>query len=104
MALSFFAKPHPDWVVEVNHRNRAVGFAFALVILVWHLLDGNPAPLVWVLLGLQFLAYPQLLYWHTRTSARPRHAEMQHLTLDSLLFGAWFAFLGFPLWITFGMC
>ncbi|MBC7918178.1 MAG: diguanylate cyclase [Rhodoferax sp.] len=26
------------------------------------------------------------------------------MTLDSVLFGAWFAYLGFPLWITFGMC
>ncbi len=104
MVLSFYAKPHPDWVVEVNHRNRTVGFAFAFAIVGWHMLDRHYGPLVWALLALQFLVYPQVLYWHARNAAQPRRAEQQHLLLDSLLFGAWFAFLGFPLWITFGMC
>jgi diguanylate cyclase len=104
MALSLFSTQHPDWVVEINHRNRTVGFAFAFAIVGWHLLNKNLGTLPWILLALQFLIYPQLLYWRVRKSTEPRDTEMQHMTLDSLLFGAWFGFLGFPLWITFGMC
>ena len=89
MALSFFSTPHPDWVVEINHKNRVFGFTRGFVVLGVHMLGKDYGPLSWWLLGLQFLVYPQLLYWRTRASANGRETEMSHLTLDSFVFGLW---------------
>ncbi|APW44401.1 sensor domain-containing diguanylate cyclase [Rhodoferax saidenbachensis] len=104
MRLSFFAKPHRDWVVEGNHTSRVMGFGLIAFVLAVHMLGRGYSELTWALLGLQFLAYPQLLYWRTRKSNEPRAAEMNHMSLDSFVFGMWSAYLGFPMWSTFGMC
>jgi diguanylate cyclase (GGDEF)-like protein len=104
MTLSIFSSPHPDWVVEINHNNRVFGFTLALVVLGVHMLDKGYGTLTWVVLALQCLLYPQLLYWRARSTARPRDAEMQHMLVDSLVFGFWSAYLGFPMWASFAMC
>lgn len=57
----------------------------------------------WVLLGVQFLLYPHLIYLRARRAGNPRQAELQHLWLDSFLFGAWAAWLGFPFFIAFAL-
>ncbi len=104
MALSFFSSPHPDWVVEINHSNRVFGFTLVFVVLCVHIFGKGYGTLTWVMLALQFVVYPQLLYWRTRASARPRDAEMQHMLVDSTVFGFWAAYLGFPMWVSFAMC
>jgi len=57
--------------------------------------------LAWVLLALQFLAYPHLLFWRARRAPDSLKAEQSNLLLDSLLVGIWAAALEFPLWIAF---
>ena len=92
----------PATLVQTNHRVRsaAFGFCFAVVgLYLWQ--RGGAGPLAWTLLGLQFLAYPHLVYWRARRSMRPTRAELDNLVLDAALLGAWCAALGFPTWITY---
>ena len=89
------------WVVHLNRRNRTVFFALLFPILGTYLAFIQAGPLLWVLLALQLLVYPQLVYWRARRSADPLRAEMQNLLLDTVLLGIWVASWGFPLWIAF---
>src|SRR5690606_40563008 len=56
-----------------------------------HLAWRGDGVLAWVLLALQFLVYPQLVYLRARRAPRPGKAEIDNLIVDSLLFGAWVA-------------
>jgi diguanylate cyclase (GGDEF)-like protein len=92
----------PDhWIVRMNHRNRTWCFLLVFAALVTHMADKGYGPLAWSLLALQFLVYPQLVYWRARRAHDPKRAELNNLAVDGLCFGAWMAALGFPLWITF---
>ena len=93
-------------LVQTNHRVRAAAFAYCcLVVGVYYWQRGvtGPAvtPLAWIVLGLQFLVYPHVVYWRARLSTRPTRAELDNLFLDAALLGAWCAELGFPTWITY---
>jgi len=91
----------PHWIVGTNHRMRALSFANAFAfcgLQLWAM--GWPA-WSWVLLALQFLVYPHLVYWRARRAADTQQAELQNLLLDCLLLGLWVGSMGFPLWITF---
>jgi diguanylate cyclase len=92
----------PDhWIVQMNHRNRSWCFLMLFVSLGTHMAHGGYGPLAWGLLALQFLVYPQLLYWRARRAASPKRAEMNNMVIDALFFGIWVAALEFPLWGTF---
>jgi len=56
-----------------------------------------------LMLVLQFLVYPHLVYLRAQRAANSRRAELQNLMLDAALLGAWAAYLQFPLWITYGL-
>lgn len=89
------------WTVVEHRRVRTIWFAAAGLFVglqVWS--AGHPG-WVWGLLGLQFLLYPQVLYWHARRARDTQQAELNNLLLDSAVMGAWAAALAFPLWITF---
>ncbi len=43
------------------------------------------------------------MFWRALRAPHPAHAELNNLTLDSLLIGLWVAALQFPLWIAFAM-
>jgi diguanylate cyclase len=96
------------WVVTLNHRNRSLFFALGLPVLGTHLAYLQAGPLMWTLLALQLLAYPQLVYWRARRAADPLRAELGNLLLDGFLMGIWIAAWGLPLWISFmffvGVC
>ena len=96
------------WVVQLNRRNRTIFFAFLFPVLGTHLAFIHAGPLEWVMLALQLLVYPQVVYWRARRSPHPLRAEMQNLLVDDFLLGFWVASWGFPLWITFtlfiGLC
>jgi len=96
------------WVVTLNRRNRALFFALLLPVLATHLVAIGAGPLMWSLLVLQLLAYPQLAYWRAARADSPLRAEMQNVLLDGVLLGAWMAVWGLPLWISFmlfiGVC
>src|SRR5258708_8508719 len=51
----------------------------------------------------QFLVYPQIFYWRAIRSPRPARAELDNLFLDAALLGAWVAYLGFPVWISYSL-
>lgn len=89
--------------VRVIYISRTLSFAYAfgvLALLAWqHDMGGH----VWIGLALQFLAYPHILYMHSRRAADPKRAELNHLWLDSFLLGAWLAIFGFSEWIAFGL-
>src|SRR5690606_8899720 len=96
------------WVVTLNRRNRSLFFALGLFVLGTHLAYLQAGPLMWTLLALQLLVYPQLVYWHAARSPDPLRAELQNLLIDGVLLGAWIAVMGLPLWISFvlfvGVC
>ncbi len=96
------------WVVRLNRRNRTLFFALGFLVLGTHLLSIGAGPLMWTLLALQLLVYPQLVYWRAARSADPLRAELDNLLIDGVLLGAWMAAWGFPLWISFmlfvGVC
>lgn len=96
------------WVVTLNRRNRSLFFALGLFVLGTHLAYLQAGPLMWTLLALQLLVYPQLVYWRAARSPDPLRAELQNLLIDGVLLGAWIAVMGLPLWISFvlfvGVC
>jgi len=94
-------QPKVHWVVGTHWRVRALSYPFAFIILTLHLWGQGQPALVWVLLGLQLLIYPHLIYWRARRAPDPKQAELHNLLLDSFLFGAWVAWLGFPAFIGF---
>jgi len=87
--------------VRINYTVRALAFAYAAVPLGLHLATLRPSMAGWVLLALQFLVYPHLLFLRARYSAQPARAELDNLYLDAVLLGVWSAYLAFPTWITF---
>lgn len=96
------------WVVTLNRRNRSLFFAIGLLVIGTHLVYLQAGMLMWALLALQLLLYPQLVYWRAARSADPLRAELQNLLVDGVLLGAWIAVWGLPLWISFmlfvGVC
>lgn len=96
------------WVVKLNRRNRSLFFALGLFVIGTHLAYLQAGALMWTLLVLQLLVYPQLVYWRAARARDPLRAELQNLVLDGALLGAWIAAMGMPLWIGFmlfvGVC
>ena len=99
MAHTAAGKTH--WIVSLNHRNRSSSFVLLFGTLGLHLADRDYGITAWLLLALQFLLYPHLVYLAALRSSRMLQTEMNNLRLDAALFGCWVAALGFPLWITF---
>lgn len=93
------------WIVRMNWKNRSIIFILLALTVASHMADRQPSPIAWLLLGLQFVVYPQLFYLLTRRlpPQRQRQVEVRNMLLDSLCFGLWASFLGLPLWITFTM-
>jgi len=99
--MSNVSKKSGAWIVRMNHRNRSWCFVLLFAALGAHMLDRGAGPLAWSLLAVQFLLYPQLLYWRAMRADDPARAELNNMAIDTLLFGAWSAALAFPLWISF---
>lgn len=85
----------------MNYRNRTGSFVMLFATIGVHMAGKDYGPLAWVLLTMQFLGYPHLLYWLARRARDARRAELNNMVVDTLLFGVWAAALEFPLWITF---
>ena len=88
-------------LVRVYYQIRATAFAALFAAIGMHMWGRGYGGLAWVLLALQFLAYPHLLFWRARRAQNSLKAEQSNLLLDSLLVGIWAAALEFPLWIAF---
>lgn len=85
----------------MNYRNRAGSWLFVFLLLAVHVWAQAPSLWFWLLLGLQFLVYPHVVYWRARLASNPLSAEIQNMLLDNFCLGVWSAALGFPLWITY---
>lgn len=88
------------WVAVNSYRVRVAAFALVGVPIDLHVLSRSPGVLFWITFLFQFALYPHLMQWRTRRCANPEKAELDNLTVDAVLSGAWAAGLGFPLWIT----
>ena len=93
------ATPAYHWAVRVNYKVRAVSFAAMFIAIVMHMEGRGYGTLAWVLLVLQFVVYPHLLFQRARSARQPLQAELENLILDCLLAGVWAAALEFPLMI-----
>jgi diguanylate cyclase (GGDEF)-like protein len=91
------------WIVVNSYRVRVAIFALIALPIGLHLMPRAPGAAMWSLFVLQFVAYPHLMHWRTRTARHPTRTELDNLIVDSLVFGAWAAGLGFPLWISVAM-
>ena len=90
-------------VVDIRYRIRMLAFALACVPIGLHIWPRGYGLGIWALFVVQFLIYPHLLYWRSRTSKDPKRSEAGNVILDSVVLGAWVAGLGFPLWISVGL-
>ncbi|MCX7174256.1 MAG: PAS domain S-box protein [Proteobacteria bacterium] len=95
------AKSKHLWLIRTYYRVRALAFAALFVAIGLHMAGRDYGGVAWVLLMLQFLVYPHLIYWRALKSSDPLKAELSSLVLDSLLVGIWSAALEFPIWIAF---
>ncbi len=80
---------------------RSASFANAFAFVALHMWGQGYAAWAWVLLALQFLVYPHLVYLRARRARDSQRAELHNLVLDCFLVALWVAALGFPLWISF---
>ncbi|HYL88555.1 MAG TPA: PAS domain S-box protein [Burkholderiales bacterium] len=90
-------------LVRTDRAVRSASFAYAILPIGLYLWGRDAGIWSWTLLLFQFLVYPQLVYWRAIRSARPARAELDNLFLDAAFLGAWVAFLGFPIWITYAL-
>ncbi len=87
--------------VRIFYQIRATAFAWLFVAIGMQMWGRGYPGLAWVLLALQFLAYPHLLFWRARRAPDSLRAEHTNLVLDCLLLGIWISALEFPTWIAF---
>lgn len=85
----------------MNYRNRTASWVMVFGVMGSHFAGQSYGSMAWVLLALQFLVYPHLVYLRTRFGKDPLAAELNNMRLDALAFGAWIGALGFPLWLSF---
>ena len=90
-------------VVNGRYRIRMLAFALACVPIGLHIWPRAYGLGIWALFVVQFLIYPHLLYWRSRTAKDPKRSEASNVIIDSVALGAWAAGLGFPLWISVGL-
>ena len=99
--MSPAAKParrvHP--LVALDHNIRMVGHIVTAVLL----LTVVPAGDEWARLAAitQGLVWPQLAYVVASRSRRQKEIELANLHVDCVLVGAWMAYLGFHVWMSF---
>ena len=85
--------------VRLFYQIRATAFAALFIAIGVQIWGRDYGAIAWVLLALQFLVYPHLLFWRARTAPDSLKAEHANLLLDCLLLGIWISALGFPTWI-----
>ncbi len=88
-------------LVSINYKVRTLAFAWCFMVTGVVLWERQAPPTAWLLVGLFFLVYPQLLWLRTVKSRDPRAAELQNMYLDSVLLGMFSAGLGFPTWVSY---
>ncbi len=88
------------WIVQTNYKNRTLLFILLFFTFGVHIAHREVDVLAWLLLTLQFLLYPHLVYWRALVCTAPFKGELHNMMLDGVIFGMWMAALGFPSWIS----
>ena len=57
-------------LAQTNYLVRSVAFAYLFIVVAVALWECGAPPLSWVLMVLQFLVYPHLVYWRARLSGK----------------------------------
>jgi len=91
-------------LVRLAYGMRAVAFAYVFLVIGVYLWERHAGVTAFVLLTLQFVIYPQVVYAVARRARRQKRAELNAQYLDALLCGVWTAALGFPTWIAYATC
>jgi PAS domain S-box-containing protein len=88
-------------IARINYATRTAAFTWCFLVLGLHGRDLETGPTFWVLLALQSLVYPHLLYLRARSARDSKKAELSNVYIDAVLLGGWIAALHFPMWIAF---
>jgi len=89
------AKIHP--LVKLNYYPRVLGFIlFGFIFLT--LYYDNHDPVLWSIILLQSLAWPQLAYMIGKKSRSPKRAEYFNLYFEAFVCGVWLTVISFRLW------
>ena len=91
----------PHWLVQTDYALRTLSFAAVFVAVALDWWDKGASRTMWILLALQFLVYPHLVYVRACRAKVPHDAEIDNLLIDSLLIGVWVAALHFAVWPSF---
>lgn len=91
----------PIRLIQSIYRIRVIAFAYCFALCWLLIFERGYGIAAYSLAALHFLGLPHLLYLRSQLAINSRDAEMQHLLLDSLLFGAWIGAFGFPVWFLF---
>src|SRR5262245_48192082 len=76
---------------------RALGLAFGGICIAGVLRENGAPVMVWIALALSCLAWPHAAWLLARRADDPRRSELNNLTVDSVLGGAWIAAMQFNL-------
>ncbi len=93
----------PHRISRAIHVARCWSYAYAFAVVALLAAERGYGAGLYAAAVLQFLVYPQLLWWRMRRAADQRRADSQHMLLDALLLGAWSAQLEFTVWVAYGM-
>jgi diguanylate cyclase len=91
-------------LVRMGYQVRSAAFAYLFLVIGVYLWERYAGLTALVLLILQFVIYPQVVYAVARRARRQKKAELNAQYLDALLFGVWTAALGYPTWIAYATC
>jgi diguanylate cyclase len=84
----------------MNYKNRTLLFILLFLTFGVHIAQHDVDVYAWVILTLQFLLYPHVVYLRALMSAKPAQAELHNMMIDGIIFGMWISALGFPSWIS----
>ena len=79
------------------YRLRVLGLAIGALPVAAVFYERGASPVVWIGIALNGFLWPQIAWWHSRSSADPHHAERINLLVDSALGGMWVALMEFSL-------
>jgi diguanylate cyclase len=91
-------------LVRMGYQVRTAAFAYLFLVIGVYLWERYAGLTAFVLLTLQFVIYPQVVYAVARRARHQKKAELNAQYLDALMFGVWTAALGFPTWIAYATC
>jgi PAS domain S-box-containing protein len=100
--LMMLQLPAAHRLAQINHLSRTVSFGYAFLVAVALAVERSLGPWTHFFAVATFLVYPQAAYLHARLAGDSKRAELRNLNADSVLMGAWAAYMQFALLPTLG--